>query len=263
MDELQLIDLDYESIMKYGVCGYKSPKRPGFPEKVQWFQEQSKLGLRVKALVSEKAGNQGLIEYIPGEYAWRPVEAKGTMFIHCLFVGFKKEYKGRGYATRLIDVCIQDAKKEGKSGVAVVTRQGAFMVGKELFLKNGFQTVDKVSPDFELLVKKLDSGAPDPRFRKDLEERLKPYKKGLHIIRAYQCPYTVKNVNEIAEIAANEFKIEPNIVTLRTAQEAQSSPCAFGIFCIIYNGEVVAGHPTSSRRFMNIMNKIRQSESEH
>jgi hypothetical protein len=256
VDDLKLIDLDTGNIMEYGICGYKSPKRPGFPEKVEWCEKYSKQGLRIKALVSDKTGNQGIIEYIPGEYAWRPVDAKGYMFIHCLFVGFKREYKGKGYATLLIDVCIQDAKKKGMSGVAVVTRKGAFMVGTEPFLKNGFQKVDKAPPDFEMLVKKFDPRAPDPKFRKDRQERLKPYEKGLHIIRAYQCPYTVKNVNEISEIAEKEFGINPSIITLKTHMDAQNSPCAFGIFCIVYNGEVVADHPISSRRFMNIMKKI-------
>ena len=32
-------------------------------------------------------------------------------------------------------------KKEKKKGVVVITRKGAFMVGKEVFLKNGFEVV--------------------------------------------------------------------------------------------------------------------------
>ncbi|MEZ5335661.1 MAG: YoaP domain-containing protein [Methanolobus sp.] len=36
---------------------------------------------------------------------------------------------------------------------------------------------------------------------------------------------------------------------------AQNSPCSFGTFCIIYNGEIISHHPISNTRFMNIMNK--------
>ncbi|MCK4802457.1 YoaP domain-containing protein, partial [bacterium] len=39
-------------------------------------------------------------------------------------------------------------------------------------------------------------------------------------------------------------------------QEAQNSPCPFGTFCIVYNGKVIAHHPVSNTRFVNIMNKI-------
>ncbi|NOR47352.1 MAG: GNAT family N-acetyltransferase, partial [Methanosarcinaceae archaeon] len=35
----------------------------------------------------------------------------------------------------------------------------------------------------------------------------------------------------------------------------QHSPCAFGIFCIIYNGEIISHHPISNTRFENIMKK--------
>jgi hypothetical protein len=56
----------------------------------------------MKALMSEAGCYQGMLEYIPGKYAHRPVEAEGYMFIHCLFVGFRSEFKGKGYGTLLI-----------------------------------------------------------------------------------------------------------------------------------------------------------------
>ena len=37
MDKIRIIDLDTESILEYGICGYKNIKRPGFPEKLEWF----------------------------------------------------------------------------------------------------------------------------------------------------------------------------------------------------------------------------------
>jgi hypothetical protein len=43
-----------------------------------------------------------MIEYIPGRYAHRPGDADGYLFIHCLFVGFRKEFKGHGHASSLI-----------------------------------------------------------------------------------------------------------------------------------------------------------------
>ena len=84
-------------------------------------------------MLTEENGTQGLIEYIPGEYCWRPVDAKGYMFIHCIFSGFKRVYKGKGYGSLLIDECINDAKKQGMLGVAVVTREGGFMADERIF----------------------------------------------------------------------------------------------------------------------------------
>jgi len=86
--------------------------------------------------------------------------------------------------------------------------------------------------------------------------RQNQYNKGISIVRADQCPYTVKNVKEISEVAENSFGIKPNIVNLRNYKEAQDSPCAFGTFCILFDGKVIAHHPISKTRFTNIMNKI-------
>jgi GNAT superfamily N-acetyltransferase len=137
MEGIEIIDTNADNILEYDVCGYKNIKRAGYPEKVAWLRDRFREGLKLKTLFSERDGTQGMIEYIPGEYCWRPVEARGYMFIHCVFVGFQRAYKGRGYASLLVNGCIEDAKKGNMHGIAVVTRTGAFMAGKELFLKNG------------------------------------------------------------------------------------------------------------------------------
>ena len=256
MEKIEIIDTNVDNILEYGVCGYKSMKREGYPEKSAWLKKRFSEGMRIKTLYSDGDGTQGMIEYVPGEYCWRPVEAIGYMFIHCIFVGFKRAYKGKGYGSLLLDRCRKDARAEDMRGVAVVTRKGPFMAGKELFLKHGFEVVDTAPPDFELLVRKFNENAPTPKFKRDWEKRLIQYGKGLTIIRADQCPYSVKNVREICETAQETYGIRPNVIDLKNREEAQNSPCAFGTFCIIYEGRVIAYHPISKGRFTNIMNKV-------
>ena len=252
---VEIIDTNADNIREYGVCGYKNIKREGYPEKIKWLEGRFLEGMKIKTLYSDKDGTQGMIEYIPGEYNWRPVEASGYMFIHCIFAGFKSAYKGKGYGSLLVDECLKDAGREDLHGVAVVTRKGPFMAGKELFVKNGFDVVDKAPPDFELLVKRFNQNAPVPKFKGNWERKLSQYSKGLTIIRADQCPYTVKNVREISETADKAYGLKSNIIDLKSYEEAQESPCAFGTFCIIYDGKVVAAHPISNTRFTNIMNR--------
>jgi len=256
MEGVEIIDTNSDNILEYGVCGYKDIKRAGYPEKLDWLKERFEEGLKIKTLYSKKDGTQGMIEYIPGEYCWRPVKASGYMFIHCIFSGFKRVYKNKGYGSLLLKECLEDAKKENMHGVAVVTRKGSFMAGKDLFVKKGFEVVDKAPPDFELLVKKFNEDAPTPKFKGDWEKRLSQYGKGLTIIRADQCPYTVKNVNEIYETAKKEYGLKPKIISLKSSEEAQNSPCPFGSFCMIYDGKAISHHPISNGRFMNIMDKI-------
>ncbi len=256
MSEIEIIDTNNDNILKYGICGYKNIKRAGFPEKIGWMKERIAEGLKIKTLHSEIDGTQGMIEYIPGEYCWRPVEAAGYTFIHCIYSGFKRSFKNKGYGSLLLDECLKDAKKEKTYGVAVVTRKGSFMVDSRIFLKHGFEVADTASPDFALLVKKFKKVSPKPKFKSNWGERLEEYNYGLTIIRADQCPYSVKNVSEICETAQEKFRIKPNVISLKNYKEAQNSPCAFGTFCIVFNGKIVAEHPISNGRFMNIMNKI-------
>jgi len=154
MERIEIIDTNADNILEYGVCSYKDIKRAGYPEKIEWLKDRFPEGLKIKTLYSDKDGTQGMVEYIPGEYCWRPVEARRYMFIHCIFAGFKGVYKGKGYGSLLLKECLEDAKKENMHGVSVVTRKGPFMAGKEVFVKNGFEVVDKAPRDFELFVKK-------------------------------------------------------------------------------------------------------------
>jgi len=255
MDEFQMIETTKENVLELGLCGYKNTKREGFPEKINWLSKQKEQGLTIKSLYSEETGTQGMIEYIPGQYCWRPVQAKDYMFIHCLFVGFRKKYKNKGFGSLMIKECIYDSKKQNLKGVAVVTRKGSFMSGKDIFLKNDFKVVDSAPPDFELLVYKFAEDTPDPIFNNNWAQKQRQYGDGLVVFRADQCPYTVKNVNEIVEIAREEYYIEPKVISLKNYKEAQNSPCPFGTFCILYKGKAVAHHPISKRRFMNIMSK--------
>ncbi len=254
MPPIEIIDITENNILDYGICSYKNSKTPGFNERVSWITDNFNNGLKIKAVITQEKGMQGFIEYIPGEFCWRPVDAKNYTFIHCLFVGYKKQFKDKGYASMLIDECIRDAKRQKKDGVAVVTRESSFMVGSKIFSNKGFVQCDNTQPDFELMVLKFKRNAALPKFKGDWGKKLDEFKEGLTIIRADQCPYTVKNVNEIKETAQKYFGIEPKIIELKSHKEAQNTPCAFGTFCIIYKGEVISYHPISNTRFTNIMN---------
>jgi hypothetical protein len=252
MADIEIIDLTPENIADFGVCGYKDvEKHLELRRKIDWFKEYYPKGLRIKAIISQKGGYQGMLEYIPGKYAHRPVEAEGYMFIHCIFVGFKSEFKGKGYASSLIDVCIEDAKKLNMKGVAVVVRKGSFMANKDIFIKKGFISSDSVKPDFELLVLKFNIAAPDPKFK---TFKLDKYDNGLTIMRSAQCPYSVKNVDAILE-TAKRLKVRACLIEINDSETAQKTPGAFGTFCIIHNNEVISHHPISNTRFQNIMAK--------
>lgn len=251
--DFQIIDLTPENIAQYGVCGYKDiNKHLELKRKVEWFSKYYPKGLRIKALILKNGGYQGMLEYIPGEYAHRPVNAQGYMFIHCVFVGFKKEFKGKGFASLLIDECIKEAKQKDMNGVAIVTRNGSFMVKKDIFINKGFSLIENMKPDFELLVLKFKDDIKNPEF---IKNSMDDYSEDLIIMRSAQCPYSVKNVDAIIE-TAKKLNMKANLIEMNDAESTQKSPCAFGTFCIINDGKIISYHPISNTRFENIIKAV-------
>lgn len=257
MEDIEIISFTPDTIANYGVCGYKDVhKHEELVRKIAWYSKYYPEGLRIKGLFSKTDGYQGMIEYMPGKIAHRPVAADGYLFIQCVFVGFKKEYKGKGYGEMLIRECMNEAEEGSLSGVAVVTRKGSFMATKDIFLKLGLSVVDTAPPDFELLAYRFDTDAPEPKFQPGLNERAAEYPEGLTILRSTQCPYSVKNVNAIIKTAKEKYNLNPVLIDLDDPVAVQHSPCAFGSFCILYNGTVISHHPISNGRFENILKKL-------
>lgn len=255
MRQIEIVDTNSSNIGEFAFCGYKNLKQDGYRRKIDWLTRRFADGMIFKVLRSEDDGDIGFIEYIPGEYAWRAVEAAGYLVIHCLAIMFRK-HRGKGYGLSLVEECLRDARRQKMRGAAVVVRKGTWMAGKEVFLKKGFEPVDKAAPDFELLVKACAGKRSSPKFPRDWENRVKRSRQGLTIFRSDQCPYIEKSVREITETAESKYNLKPRIIELVDCHQAQQAPSAFAIYGIINNGQVLADLPISNKRFMNIMDKI-------
>lgn len=255
MSDYQIIDTNADNISGCSFCGYKNANDLGFLRKKAWLKERYAEGLRFKVLRSREFGDVGMIEYALGNHAWRPVEAAGYLVIHCLMVNFK--HKGKGLGSLLLESCLRDAKKSKCRGVAVVTSSDAFMAGRDLFLRAGFVSVDRIPP-YELLVKKLKKTAPDPRFIVQRERLFERYRKGLTILAADQCPYVPKMAEKIAA-ASRTLGLEPKVVRIGSAQASRELPTPYGVFSILYEGKLIAERPISATRFMSIMRSSQTS----
>ena len=248
-------ELKTQNLPDMPCCGIKNVQHQGYIAKSGWLKTHFQKGLGSRVLFTEDNRQFGFIEYIPGQFAWRGVEAKDYMFIHCIWTHLK-QYQRKGYGRQLLEACIQDAKKQNMRGVAVVTRKRPWIARSEFFLKNGFRVVDTTPPDYELLVKKFDDTTPDPRFKKDWDKKLQKYAEGLTIIRSSQCPHIMKFADDIADFARKTYNIEPRIVELKNYRDAQNAPTPYAVFALIYNGQLLTDHHISKTRFRNIMSKI-------
>jgi GNAT superfamily N-acetyltransferase len=233
-NRIQLINVNARNISETGFFCYMSKRKTeGYRKKLSWVKERFTEGMRIKML---RLPLRGFIEYIPGEFAWRSVNAKGYIFIHCLWV--VGQSRGKGLATLLLNECITDAKKSGMKGVAMVTSEKDWLVKKKFLSKQGFESVDQAPPTFELMVKKF-GNFPSPTFPGDWKRKTERYGKGITVFRSDQCPY-VENYVVAVKKKAGELGIKCQIVELNSVQDVRNlAPSAYGVFGIVYNGKVV------------------------
>ncbi|MBZ5580618.1 MAG: GNAT family N-acetyltransferase [Acidobacteriia bacterium] len=250
-----LTDITPANFQAFPCCGIKNTAHPGRCAKQCWLESNFQFGVRAKVLLDPGGEPCGYIEYLPGEFAWRGVEAGGYMFIHCLW-NHSKRHQRRGWGSAMVEACLHDAREAGMSGVAVVAREGPWLADRRLFLANGFERVDTAPPDYELLIRKLKASARNPAFKKGWDEKVARYSRGLTMIRAGQCPYITKFAAEIAETAEQEYGIKPSVVDIESWRDAQNAPTPYATFSLIYKGRLLADHQVSRTRFRNIMNGL-------
>ncbi len=245
---MKIVDVNPSTVLKTGFfCKMSLKTCAGYQRKLKWLEARFAEGMKIKML-SLAQGGRGFIEYIPGEYAWRAVDARGYMFIHCLWV--VGQSKGKGYASMLLEECLADAQRKGMYGVAMVSSEGNWLVSKRFLFGEGFEVVDHAPPTFDLLVNKFNR-APLPTFPKNWDERMRRYGDGLTIIRTDQCPY-VDDATEAAMECAAEFGLSARIVELNTSQEVRElAPSPYGVFSILLNGTLLSYHYLTKKELLS------------
>jgi len=237
MESVKLVRLNEANIDDTGCyCLRSKQNSQGYIDKNNWLKERFREGLNyIKIMEDNKQA--GFIEYAPIEYSSRVVYGENYVVIHCLWVNIT----GKGYATKLINQCIQDAKEQKKSGVIVVTNQDtSWTPGKDVFLKHNFLEVDHAPYGFELLVHKFEKAA-DPFFPSNWDERLEGFTK-LTIVRTQQCPFIDIATDNVLE-AAKKLGLEANIIDMKTREELlRLSPTPYGVYGVIFKNKLVSFH---------------------
>jgi L-amino acid N-acyltransferase YncA len=249
VDKISLDKVGPGNLADCGIGCLTGPKNIGYQTKIEWLQERFAEGLRFLLFRDSKNKPLGFLEYVPGEYAWRPVDAKGWFFVHCLWV-YSREQKVGGLGGRLIAACVEEARQNNAIGVAAMVSAEPWMASNKIFLKNEFEEVAAIDR-FQLIAYRLREG-PEPRFR-GIEGNLRKY-RGLHVVYTAQCPMLPKSVQDLSEMAA-EHGLKLNVTELKSAREAQNAPSYYGVFSLIWNGRLLSDHYVSKGRFKNILRK--------
>jgi GNAT superfamily N-acetyltransferase len=244
MNEIQILSLTESNLGKVQMfCGHSPTYRRGYRAKMEWIQARLREGMRYK-LLRVNGHNAGMLEYTPGEFAWRGVEARGYLFIHCLWVIGRN--RGHGFGRQLLQEILEEAR--GTNGVAVMVSKTHWLPTPKLFLKNGFELADQEPPSFDLLVRRFDPQAPLPHFKRSLQT-IPP---GLTLFHSDQCPYT-QNVPDITSQVGKRLNIPVHIIHVDSAQAAQEVPCPNGTLAYFHDGTLLTYRPTGTEKLLDLI----------
>ena len=145
----EFVNLTAENLPHEHLCCIIRSKKfhPGIDAKRQWLCGRLKEG-HVFRKLNEKA--TVFIEYAPLETAWVPIIGDNYYYLYCLWVS--GSCKGKGYGKALMEYCLADAGKNGKSGICMLgaTKQKAWLSDQSFAKKFGFKVADTIGNGYEL-----------------------------------------------------------------------------------------------------------------
>lgn len=233
----EYINLTTENLANEHLCCAIADKKHqwGVDVKKGWLKERIAEG-HVFRKLNEKG--KIFIEYAPLETAWAPVVGDNYMYIYCLWVA--GSFKSKGYGKELLEYCIKDAKNQHKSGVCIISskRKKPFLAEKKFLLKYGFEVVDTIGDEYELMALTFDG--TNPHFS-DAAKKQCISSKILTIYFGMQCPYIPNCIDQI-EHYCKENHVLVSLVKVDTLEKAKSVPCVFNNWAVFYNGQFETIH---------------------
>ena len=227
--EAKFITLTKDNIDNEHICCAFSDKKckEGYDRKKEWLKKEFDNGYVFRRL-DERA--KVFIEYGPAEKAWVPVDAPGYLTINCFWVS--GQYKGKGYAKGLLQSAVEDASQQNKNGIVTIAgiSKFHFMGDTKWFLRQGFETVEKLPNGFCLLAKKINPKAPNPRFGESVSGGECPDKHGLVVYYSNRCPFTEFHIRNSLKETIKSRNLPLKVVKLESMKEAQSAPTPATVF---------------------------------
>lgn len=219
--------------------------------KREWLKNVFEDGLVIRKGVEN---GKVIMEYVPADDAWCPVDAPEYMFIHCFRVDSK--YKDKGYEKVLWRECIAECKIKHKKGLCALVgaEDRPYLNKKADFMAQGFRLAAKAAPYFELWYYPLEQNADVPRFLPELETTAVE-DEGFVLYYSNQCPHTAKAVLRMQAKAA-EIGTDLKVIHLAKPKEARAIPCAYTTFALFYNKQFVTHEVLTAAEFAKIAAKL-------
>lgn len=246
---MDFVNITAENIDSEHLCCIIRSKKthPGIESKRAWLRERLNEGHVFRKL---SVSGCVFIEYAPLEKAWTPIIGENYYYIYCLWV--QGAPRGHGYAAELMNHCIDDAKKHGKSGICMLgaEKQKAWLSDQSFAKKFGFKCVDTAPGGYELLALSFDGSTPhfsDNAKKQEIDDKI------LTVYYDYQCPFIFQRIEKLRQYC-EENKIEARLILVDSLEKAKSLPCVFNNWSVFYGGKFVTVNQIDGAAVEKIIN---------
>lgn len=247
---MDIISVNINNIDTEDICCANSDKKGDScaSSKKLWLKERFNEGMIFKKL---NARGKVFIEYIPAENAWCPISADGYIFIDCFWVS--GSFKGKGYATGLLNECIKDSKQLGKKGLVALSsvKKMPFLSDPKFLKYKGFQVADTCDPYYELLYLPFDGATEVPKFKPCVRQGTIG-EGGIVLYYSNHCPFNAKYVPLLESIAA-ERGVRFSAIKFESKEQAQKAPAPFTTYSLFLNGKFVTNEMFSDNKFIKFL----------
>lgn len=234
---MSMFNLDLENVETEHLCCAIADKKhsAGVDCKKEWLKQRIPEGHVFRKL---DAKCKVFIEYAPLEKAWVPIMGENYIYIYCLWVS--GSFKEKGYGKELLEYCIGDAKNKKKSGICIISskKKKPFLSEKKFIQKFGFETVDRIGEEYELMALSLDGTTP--QFADSARVQAIDNKE-LTIYYGLQCPYIPNCIEQVqAYCEANQVPL--NLIKIDSLEKAKELPGIFNNWAVFYKGQFNTVH---------------------
>lgn len=231
-------------------CAISNNKDVQVSSKKAWLKARFEDGLVfLKSIERGKC----FIEYIPAENAWNPIDARGYMYIDCLWVS--GSLKGHGYSDDLLSACIEDSKKQGKKGLCILSsaKKKPFLADPKFLKYKGFKESDEADNGIQLWYYPFEENAEKPVF-KECAKHPHIDEEGYVLYYTNQCPFNGKYV-PIVEKTAIENNIPFKSIHITSKEEAQNAPTPITTYALFKDGNYITNEQMNDKKFLKLASK--------
>lgn len=233
---MKFIKLTDENIEHEHICCAFSDKkcREGYQMKKDWLKSEFKNGYTFEKL---DIRGKVFIEYVPIESSWLPLQGANFMVINCFWVS--GQFKGQGHGKKLLQECINDAKK--MDGIVAISsdKKRPFMTDPKFLKYHGFEIIDEAPPFFKLWGLKTNKKATYPTILASAKLGVCPDKKGITAYYSNACPFTDYYTNQSLREYAKSKHIPLAIHHIKSQKDGHKMPIPWVINSVFYKGELV------------------------